>query len=89
MATEHAVPAPGGISCRELVELVTDYLEGALSEPLRARFEMHLAACLGCAAYLDQMRATLATLGDLAEDGVLSDVRDRLLEAFRTWSRRA
>jgi anti-sigma factor RsiW len=50
------------MSCRELVELVTDYLEGALSPEDVARFEAHVAGCPGCAAYLEQMRTTIAVI---------------------------
>ena len=51
------------LSCRELVELVTEYLEGALPEGERARFEAHLANCAGCETYLEQVRATIALVG--------------------------
>ncbi len=51
------------LSCRELVELATDYLEGALPEAELARFEAHLAGCAGCEAYLEQVRATIALVG--------------------------
>ena len=57
--------ASADIACRELVELVTDYLEGALTPERRALLEQHLAACEGCAAYLDQMRRTVALLREL------------------------
>jgi anti-sigma factor RsiW len=50
------------LSCRELVELVTDYLEGAMTPEEAARFEAHVAACAGCEAYLEQVRATIALL---------------------------
>ncbi len=56
-------PAP--LSCQELVELVTDYLEGALDEPTRRRFDEHLAGCDRCSAYLDQMRETIVMVGRL------------------------
>jgi anti-sigma factor RsiW len=70
------------LSCRELVELATDYLEGALPEAERARFEAHLAHCAGCETYLEQVRATIALVGatrGLDEPPELS----RLLGAFR------
>lgn len=70
------------LACSELVELVTDYLEGALPEPERRRFEAHLATCEGCANYLGQMKATIRITGTLREDGVPAPVMDRLLEAF-------
>ncbi len=79
--------ALGGISCADFVELVTDYLEGAMPPPLRARFDVHLAGCEGCAAYLDQMRETLRLTGVLREEAVPGAGRERLLDAFRTWRR--
>lgn len=73
------------LTCRELVELVTDYVEGALSQSERARFERHIAACPGCAAYLDQMQRTIAALGELTEETIDEQVRAGLLHAFRDW----
>jgi anti-sigma factor RsiW len=78
---------PGDLECRELVEVVTDYLEGALAPEERVRFELHLAVCDGCSAYLRQMRATLRAAGRLSERSIPVGVRDRLLEAFRGWKR--
>lgn len=74
-----------GISCQELVELVTEYLEGDLSARDRARFERHIAACPHCTAYLQQLRVTLEELGELSEDDLDAPVRDELLGAFRDW----
>ena len=54
-----------GLACVQAVELMTDYLEGALPARRRVRFEAHLASCPACAVYLDQMRETVATLGRL------------------------
>jgi anti-sigma factor RsiW len=68
-----------------MVELVSDYLEGALSRSDRARFERHIAACPHCPAYLEQMRATLRLLGRLEEDSLPPRARDDLLAAFRDW----
>ena len=76
---------PRVITCRELVELVTDYLDGALPEQERARFEAHLDRCDGCSRHLGQMRATIATLGHLRENDLDPALRDRLLTAFRDW----
>lgn len=81
------VTPPVELTCRELVELVTEYLEGTLAPEERARFEEHLAVCPGCSIYLDQMRKTLAMLGALAEDAVAPDARQQLLQAFRDWKR--
>jgi anti-sigma factor RsiW len=74
-----------GLTCQELVELVTDYLEGALSRSDRARFERHIAGCPHCTAYLEQMRRTLAVLGRLEEESLSPQARDELLAAFRDW----
>ena len=73
------------LSCRELVELVTDYLEGALSDEERARFEEHIDACGGCKVYLEQIRQTICALGHLPEDALAPDAERALLEAFRGW----
>jgi anti-sigma factor RsiW len=79
---------PTELPCRELVELVTDYLEGRLAPRDRARFEAHLAECDGCATYLEQMRRTIRVLGKLPEESLSADARSALLTAFRDWSRR-
>jgi anti-sigma factor RsiW len=71
--------------CRELVELVTDYLEGRLSRRDRKRFENHIAGCAACTAYLAQMRRTIATTGRLTEEQIPAHARDELLAAFRDW----
>jgi predicted anti-sigma-YlaC factor YlaD len=77
---------PNGIlSCREVVELVTAYLEGALTEAEEVRFEEHLAMCDGCAVYLDQMRRTIELAGRLDPEAVDVEACDRLMHAFRTW----
>lgn len=73
------------MSCQELTELVNAYLEGALPESDRARFDAHLAICSGCRTYLDQMRRTISMTGTLRDDTLPDAVKDRLLSAFRTW----
>jgi anti-sigma factor RsiW len=78
---------PRELDCRELVELVTDYLEGALPPEERLRFELHLEVCEGCREYLRQLRATLRTAGRLTEGSLPVGVRSRLLAAFRGWRR--
>ena len=75
------------MTCRELVELVTDYLEDRLSRSDRARFEAHIADCEYCEAYLEQMRQTIGALGRLPEESLSSEARDALAGAFRDWSR--
>ena len=68
-----------------MVELMTDYLEGALAPHERVRFELHLAACDGCTTYLRQLRATLRSAGRLSQRPLPEGVRNRLLDAFRDW----
>ncbi|HXV56444.1 MAG TPA: zf-HC2 domain-containing protein [Gaiellaceae bacterium] len=75
------------LACRELVELVTDYLEDRLPPRDRARFEAHLAECEYCEAYVEQMRQTIRVLGRLSEESLSAEARDTLLAAFRDWSR--
>jgi anti-sigma factor RsiW len=77
----------GEITCQELVELVTEYLEGTLPGRDRARFEGHLDGCPYCTTYLDQMRITIRTLGRLPEETIEPGARDALLDAFRDWKR--
>ena len=71
------------LTCRELVELVTDYLEGAMDDPTRLRVDQHLAGCPGCTAYLDEMRVTIRLTGRLTEGDIDPAARDALLHAFR------
>jgi anti-sigma factor RsiW len=73
------------MSCRELVEVVTDYIEGAMGDADRRRFEAHLRGCAHCVNYVEQMRATIAALGRLDEDSFEPEKREELLEAFRGW----
>jgi anti-sigma factor RsiW len=75
------------VSCKELVELVTDYLEDALPPDERMRFEEHLALCPGCVAYVEQMRGTVRAVGGLREEAVPAEARDTLMHAFRDWKR--
>ena len=75
------------ISCQEVVELVTDYLEGALSAEDTLRFEHHLSLCDGCVFYVEQIRMTVAAVGRIGENGVPPEVRDDLVAAFREFKR--
>ena len=79
------MPPEPELSCAELVELVTEYLEGGLAPEERRRFDEHVAVCEGCAAYLEQMRATIATTGRLRETDLPPALEERLLDAFRGW----
>jgi anti-sigma factor RsiW len=73
------------LTCRELVELVTDYLEGAVDPGDRVRFETHIAGCANCTAYVEQMRITLALMGDLDPGAMEPDTERELLDAFKDW----
>ena len=75
------------LTCAELVELVTDYLEGALSPEDSDRFERHLDACSGCTAYVEQFRETIRLTGVLRESDVSPDARGALLAEFAGWKR--
>ena len=73
------------VVCRQAVELVTDYLEGALSRRERARFEAHLAECPHCTEYLAEMRRTLDVLGRIEPESLDPEVRDELVALYRRW----
>jgi predicted anti-sigma-YlaC factor YlaD len=74
------------LSCKELVEVVTDYLEGRMPRRDRRRFERHLKDCPYCRTYLDQMRQVIRTLGRLTEESISPRAREELLVAFRDWN---
>ena len=73
------------LNCQELVELVTEYLEGTLLPEARERFEAHLALCRPCDIYLEQMRRTIDLTGRLRETDIEPPARERLLDVFRQW----
>jgi anti-sigma factor RsiW len=77
----------GFLTCRELVELVTEYFEDALSASERSRFEEHVMSCPPCRAYLEQMKQTIRLLGNLPEEAVSPDAEQALVAAFRGWKR--
>ena len=78
------------LTCKEAVELATEYLEGALPPAGRARFESHLAGCPGCRIYLDQLRKTIRLLGSLREEGagMAPQTVEALRGVFRDWKGR-
>jgi predicted anti-sigma-YlaC factor YlaD len=80
---------PGGISCRELIELITDYLEQMMPAEERARFDEHLAACEGCRTYLSQVQQIVERTGALREESIPPDAQAALLAAFRGWKKGA
>ena len=73
------------VVCQQAVELVTDYLEGALSRRERARFEAHLAECPHCREYLAQIRETIAAMGRVEPETLEPEVRDELVALYRRW----
>ena len=75
------------MTCKELVELVTDYLEGVLPDDVRMRFEDHLSGCDGCTNYLEQMRQTIRLTGQVREENLTTQQRDDLLRLFRDWKK--
>ena len=75
------------LSCQEIVELVTDYLEGAMDDELRTSFDAHLAGCPHCTRYLEQMEATIRVAGTIVAQELTPEFRAGLLEAFRGFQR--
>jgi anti-sigma factor RsiW len=71
--------------CEEVVELVTDYLEGTLSRTQRRRFEAHLAGCEHCTEYLEQMRATIGLTGRLQAEDLSPQMREEFTAIYRRW----
>jgi anti-sigma factor RsiW len=69
--------------CRELVEVITAYLEDALAPRDRQRFEAHLAECDACREYVEQFRQTIALAGRVEPDGLSPQAREQLMAAFR------
>jgi predicted anti-sigma-YlaC factor YlaD len=75
------------LTCHEVVEIITDYLEDALLPQDHRRVEEHLAICEGCTTYLEQMRETIRLTGMIVEEQIPELQKQRLLEAFRDWTR--
>jgi anti-sigma factor RsiW len=73
------------ISCQEVVELVTDYLDRALPADQAALFEQHINFCDGCIWYVEQIKATAEALGEVREEDISPEAKDRLMAAFRNW----
>jgi predicted anti-sigma-YlaC factor YlaD len=77
------------MTCKELVELVTDYLEGRLPDATVEQLQAHLALCDGCTTYIEQMRFTLTALGRIPEETVTPAAREELIAIFREAHSRA
>jgi anti-sigma factor RsiW len=76
------------LSCQEIVDLVTDYVEGAMPASERRRFEHHLSSCPGCVTYVEQIRETIRLTGRLPrEESLAPELREGLLAQFRAWKR--
>ena len=73
------------LTCQEMVELVTDYLEGRLDDAARSRFEAHVAECDACTLYIEQMRQTIVALGHIPAESISPEAERELLAAFRNW----
>jgi len=85
MTERHMSHATNEMTCQELVELITAYLDGTLPESERSRFDAHVRTCSGCEAYIEQMRMTIGMLGKLSEESISAEARRDLLATFRTW----
>ena len=79
--------ATQALSCQEIVEIVTDYLEGALDPETTTALLSHLELCPGCERYLEQIRETVATLGEVSSENLSTETQDDLLDAFRAFRR--
>ena len=75
------------MTCRELVSLVTEYIDDTMPPPERLRFERHVAVCPPCRAHLLQIRETIRMSGTLTEESISPEARDTLLQAFAEWGR--
>ena len=81
-----AIDTRDEVVCQQLVELVTDYLEGALDPDLAARFEAHLAVCGKCTTYVEQFRLVIREAGTITAEALDPATRAGLLDAFRGWT---
>jgi len=81
------VTSPEPLSCQALIELVTEYLEGALASDDRLALERHVAICPPCRGYFAQMRRTIEVGGAVPEEDLSPELRERMVEAFRGWKR--
>ncbi len=81
----HLLRRPPDLACQQVVELITEYLEGSLSRSERKRFDGHLRGCPNCTAYLDQMRATIAATGTLRAEDLSPEALEEFTELFRRW----
>ena len=73
------------LTCMDITELITNYLEGRLSLMDRIRFRMHIMMCRHCREYLNQMKITIRTVGKLPDEPIPADVHDDLMKCFKNW----
>jgi anti-sigma factor (TIGR02949 family) len=73
--------------CQEMIEVITNYLDGAMPPDERQRFERHLSYCAGCSTYVDQMRETIRQTGTVPRESLPPALRERIVAQFRTWKR--
>lgn len=73
------------LTCREVVELVTDYLEASLLPERHEQFEEHISQCPGCTAYIAQVRQTIGMLHKLSDEPIFPETKEELLQKFREW----
>ena len=73
------------LSCQEVVELVTEYLDESLSAEDASLFEQHLNFCEGCVWYVEQLRSTVESVGEIREEDISPEAKERLMGAFRNW----
>ena len=85
MEGSRSMPINETLSCQEVVELVTDYLENALLPEMRKRFEEHAAECPGCETYIEQIRQTISILHQIAKQQVSPASSQELLQFFHNW----
>lgn len=74
------------LSCRDLVELVTDYLDGAMDPAMAASFEQHAGGCPPCLEHLEQMKLTVRAAGGVSDGAITPEARSALMERFRDWN---
>ena len=75
------------LTCRDFVELVTDFLEGAVEQDTKLRFEQHMRICAGCETYLQQMMETASRLGEIPVETISDEMQQTLLSAFHDFRR--
>jgi predicted anti-sigma-YlaC factor YlaD len=77
---------PGELTCQQLAELVSDYIEGVVAPPLHEQIMAHLAGCSDCSSYVEQVRTTIVVTGEIASGEIAPPARAALLDLFRGWA---